>query len=384
MKKELFLAVATLVGFVVGAGILGLPYVFSQSGFLVGALNVVLIGLAVMVLNLMIGETSLRTKKIHQLVGYTGKYLGLNGKKIMLFFLSVEWFGAMVAYIVKIGEILSALIRPFIEIDPLICSIIFALMGSYLIYKDLLLIEKSEFWLVTLTIIIILSIGILCMPSLNPINLQGFNIQHLWLPFGVTLFAFGGAGAIPEMREELAKNKKLLKKAIIIGGLIPIALYLIFPLFIVGVTGSATTEEGILGLANILGYKILLLGGFFAILAMSTSFLAVGLAIKDIFKFDMKKTNLNSTMLACIVPLIVSILVVLLKIDKVFYNVIDMCGSVFYPFTGIIFVLTFWQAKVKGDRKPEYSLKFGKLLGILLIILFLLGFANKMMRTFFV
>ena len=43
MGKELFVAVATLVGFVVGAGILGLPYVFAQSGFLTGVLSVLFI-----------------------------------------------------------------------------------------------------------------------------------------------------------------------------------------------------------------------------------------------------------------------------------------------------------------------------------------------------
>ena len=86
-NKNLFEAVATLVGFVVGAGILGLPFVFSRAGFWTGVLNVIVIGAAVLVLNLMLGEISLRTKQSHQLSGYASKYLGHKWKKNGLLFL---------------------------------------------------------------------------------------------------------------------------------------------------------------------------------------------------------------------------------------------------------------------------------------------------------
>ncbi len=36
MKKKLFQAIATLTGTVIGAGFLGIPYVMSKSGFLIG------------------------------------------------------------------------------------------------------------------------------------------------------------------------------------------------------------------------------------------------------------------------------------------------------------------------------------------------------------
>ena len=38
MKKEFFNAIWTFVGVTVGAGILGLPYVFSKAGFYTGIL----------------------------------------------------------------------------------------------------------------------------------------------------------------------------------------------------------------------------------------------------------------------------------------------------------------------------------------------------------
>ena len=40
-KKRLFEAVSTLVGCVIGAGILGIPYVVAKAGFVTGLVNIV-------------------------------------------------------------------------------------------------------------------------------------------------------------------------------------------------------------------------------------------------------------------------------------------------------------------------------------------------------
>ena len=386
MKKELFLAIATLVGFVVGAGVLGLPYVFSRSGFITGVLNVILIGLAVMVLNLMLGEINLRTKKSHQLVGCAEKYLGKKGKKIMMLFLLLGWYGAMIAYTIKMGEFFSVLLEPLFLLDPIYYSIIFAMVGGIFIYKGLGVIKKCEFSMIIITLLIMVVIGIFCLPNINPNNLQIFNLKQFLFPFGVVLFAFGGAGAIPEMKEILKKDKKLLKKAIIIGTSISMLIYILFPLFVVGVTGNSTTDGAIIGLGNALGPRVLLIGILFGLLTMSTSFLVVGLAIKEIFKFDCgnkfkcKINDLIPSLLACVVPFIIAIIIMFLKIDNAFYKVIDINGAFIYPITSILFVLMFWKSREKGERKPEYVLKYGKLMGWIIILLFLAGFINELIR----
>jgi tyrosine-specific transport protein len=380
MEKPLFVATATLIGFVVGAGILGLPYAFSKTGFLTGALNIIIIGLAILFLNLMIGETCLRTKTRHQLTGYIEKYLGYRWKNIMVILLSLGWYGAMIAYIIKIGEFLSALINPFFQINSIYFSVIFALIGSYSVYKGISIIKKSEFWMVFLTLTTLIVIGIFSIPNMQIANLDGFQLSKFWIPFGVVLFAFGGAGAIPEMREELKKDKYLMKHAIILGTVISALIYLLFPLFVVGVTGLNTTDGAIIGLGKSLGYKMLLLGVFFGMLTMSTSFLVVGLAMKEIFKFDYKKNNKASSLGACLIPFISSLIIILLKIDNAFYKVIDITGSLLYPLTSILLVIMFWKAKKVGERKPEYSLKYAKILGISIIILFLAGFVNELIK----
>ena len=103
-RKHFLEAIATLTGMVIGAGILGIPYVIAKSGFLTGLIDLVIIGLAILVLNLYVGEIVLRTKEKHQLTGYAKKYLGKWGKRLMMFSMVFGLYGALIAYTIKEGE----------------------------------------------------------------------------------------------------------------------------------------------------------------------------------------------------------------------------------------------------------------------------------------
>ena len=78
MKKQALLweAISTFVWTIIGAGILGIPYVVAQAGLWTGIVVIVALGLVSMILYLYLGEITLRTKGFHQLTGYSEKYLG--------------------------------------------------------------------------------------------------------------------------------------------------------------------------------------------------------------------------------------------------------------------------------------------------------------------
>ncbi|MFH1328389.1 MAG: hypothetical protein ABIH76_06070, partial [Candidatus Bathyarchaeota archaeon] len=59
------------------------PYVFAKSGFIIGLCWLIFLDAILILVNLYIGEVTLRTKGTHQLQGYAKKYLGLKGSKIM-------------------------------------------------------------------------------------------------------------------------------------------------------------------------------------------------------------------------------------------------------------------------------------------------------------
>jgi len=273
------------------------------------------------------------------------------------------------AYIMGGGLALSNIIG----LDPLLCSVIFFGAISWIIYLGLDTIEKSEAFVMPCMITVVIIIFFLAVFKINPVNLSEFSFSKMLIPYGVVLFAFIGTSAIPEMGEELAKSKKDLKKAIIIGSLIPLAVYILFATSIVGVLGSKTHEIGALGLAAILGERMAFIGALFALLTVSTSFMVLGLALKELFWYDYDLRKNTSWLLACFVPFILFLLV--RKVVS-FTTVLDITGIITGAIIGILVVIMAINAKKKSERKPEYSIYINKFIAFIIILLFIIGAVN--------
>jgi tyrosine-specific transport protein len=370
-KKRLFEAVATLVGCMIGAGILGIPYVVAKAGFITGIINILVLGVVFLFIHLYLGEVVLRTKGKHQLTSYAEKYTGKAGKYFMFISMIVGIYGAIVAYIMGGGEALASITG----LDSLLCSVIFFGILSWLVYVGLKAIEESEAFAMPLVLILAVLIFAFAVTKLNPAHLSEFNFSKLLVPYGVVLFAFIGTSAIPEMGEELAKYKKDMKKAIIIGSLIPLVVYVLFATSIIGVLGKNTQEIGALGLAAILGEKMAFVGAIFALLTMSTSFLVLGLALKELFWYDYGLRKNTSWLLACFVPFLLFLLIKTHNLAS-FTKILDVAGVITGAIIGVLIVLMVMNAKKKGERKPEYSIYINKFIAFLLIVIFIIGAIN--------
>ena len=111
MKKMVIIQGSSIIiGTIIGAGILGLPFAFMKAGFLTGLLVLIIISLCVVVLALFLGEVTLRTKKNYQLSGYTGIYLGKNIKNVQAILLLFGMYSALLAYTIGQGAILYNLL----------------------------------------------------------------------------------------------------------------------------------------------------------------------------------------------------------------------------------------------------------------------------------
>ena len=377
ISRNSFGAIATLIGCIIGAGVLGIPYVVAKAGFITGLIDIILIGIVMMVMHLYLGEVVLRTKGNHQLVGYAEKYLGKIGKKLMLFAMVFVIYGALVAYTIKEGHFLNALFNTYFGGSPFTYSLIFLGLMAFLVYFELNVLEKSEILLVSILIGVIFLICIFALPHVDINNLTSFNPGSFFLPYGVILFAFLGTVAVPEMKEELKENKAYLRKAIIIGCLIPLVIYIIFAAVVVGVTGINTTDGAILGLGNALGYEMLVFGTLFGIIAMMSSFLILAFSLKEMFEYDYKIDKFSSWFLTCSVPLVIFMLGV-----KSFVRTIGVAGSFSGGLMGILIVLMYIKAKKLGSRKPEYSIKKSSIIIWVLILLFVFGIFYELLNVF--
>ncbi len=371
-SKPFFEAIATLVGTIIGAGVLGIPYVVAKAGFLTGLVDLIVLGVAVLILYLYLGEVVLRTRGDYQLTGYAERYLGKTGKVAMFFSMIFGNYGALVAYIIGVGAALSAI---FNSTNSLLFSMLFFGFAFIVIFFGGVAVKESELLMSGLVVLMVIVICVLGIGKIDFSNLAKLSFKDLFLPYGVILFALAGSVAIPEMKKELAKNKKLLKKAIIIGALIPIVLYALFTFVVVGITNLATTEVATIGLGEKIGRTAVLFGNLFAVLSMSTSFLVLALSLKHMY-YDYKINRTIAWLLACIPPLLIFLIG-----NRAFVATLGFTGAIAFGIGGILNILMFWKAKKLGNRRPEYSIKKNALVGIVLIIIFILGIIYEILRT---
>ncbi|MDD5222035.1 MAG: aromatic amino acid transport family protein, partial [Patescibacteria group bacterium] len=163
--------------------------------------------------------------------------------------------------------------------------------------------------------------------------------------------SIAGASAVPELKEILDKNKKGIKKAIILGTVLPIIFYFVFSLGIVGASGAKTSPEGIMGMKGIFSQTIVDLAAILGILCVATSYLVMGITLKKIFIYDLKITKAVSLLLVCLIP----IALFLLGMQN-FIWILSFLGLWLGAGEGILLLTMHRRAKAAGDRKPEYSL----------------------------
>ena len=370
--KDCFIGTFTYIAYVIGAGIFGIPYVVSKIGFLYGAILIILIGIAVLITHLMIGEMALSCKGSHQLVGYCKKFLGNKWKWIMFINVAVWVYGALIAYLIGVSNVLSSIFGG----SDLVYDLIVFFILSLLVYAGITLFEEIEVFFTVIMFLVLLAVSILGIYHassqnllyLNPSKLSFLNL--IFLPYGVILFALLGESAIPTIRDELKKHEIFLKESIIFGGVLVIIVYILFALGVVGVTGLNTTQVATIGLQQSLGKFAWLLGNLFAIFAMSTSFLALGFALKNTYNEDLKLEKHLSWGLVCVIALL---LYLFARGNTSFTQIIGLTGAVSGGISGIILVYMHAKCKDCQERKPEYKVKRSIFIHGLLFLMYLAG-----------
>lgn len=387
-KLKFFDAIGTIVGTTIGAGIFGLPYVFYKSGFLIGLINIVILFFAVMLINLYTAKITLLQKKPLELTGYAKILFGDTGKHIMAFLMFLSIIGALLAYIIGIGNSLASIF----PISSFLASIISFFILASIVYFDLKGVKESETILTVLMIFVVIFLIFLCFAKfdirninfLNP-NFQNFfsnfSFFNLFYPYGVILFSFLCLSAIPEARQEMKGNEKNLKKAILLGTVIPFVVYILFVFAIVGVSGNKTTEIATVGIYK-LGKLVIIFSNLFVILAMATSFITLALALKWMLQYDYKINKLIAWFISCFIPLFMFV-----AGFQSFIRVLSITGGIAGGLQCIMVLIMFKKAtKLKTKEKEKLKIKenefkefrnfkipFNNLLFFVLLILFILG-----------
>lgn len=357
--KSIVFPIATLAGTIIGVGIFALPYIASKIGFLAMMGYFLVLGFLVILLHIFFGEVSLATPDLKRLPGFAKFYFGKTAEKIAAASFIFGSFGSILAYLIIGGEFLGGLLAPYFGGDIFLWTLIYFILGAGFVYFGIRWIEKIEFWGLVSFFAILLFLFLRSQPFLKADNLLlPFDWKYLFLPYGPILFALWGASLIPEIEEMMGKNKRLLTLVITISVLISIVFYALFTYIVLGVMGNQTTESALAGLKNILGNDVASIGFIFGIIATFTSFITVGLTLKNVFHFDLKFNKNFAWLITFFVPLILFIIGI-----KQFIPVVSFIGGFSLGIEGIFILLMY--DKVKKGKRRIFVLP--------LILIFILG-----------
>lgn len=350
--------IAIIVGANIGAGILSLAYGARNAGWPVLVFWIVVAGIFTTISMLYVAETTLRTKETLQLSGLAEKYVGKFGSWLMFASVLVNSLGALIAYTTGSGKILSE----FLGVHPTVGSIIFFIPGVLVIWFGLKatgIAEKFITFGMAILIVILIAASIIG-PGLKTEFLLYSNFKFAIPVFSLAIFAFLAQYTVPELARGFAgsNNIRNLPKAIIVGMTITGILLILVPMAALGITGPKNATEVVtIAWADALGLWAFFIANGFALLAMLTSFWAIGGSfltnIVDKFKFPSeldKKHRLISIAFVVIPPFLIAYSGLVGFVDA-----ISISGAFGGAVMAILPVMMINKARKINEREPEWT-----------------------------
>ena len=248
------------------------------------------------------------TKGARRLTGYAQIYLGNKAKFIALIITIGSYYGSMLVYGLLGGKFLTNFFDFFNGYTEQLLTIAFFGAGALLSLFNIKRIGNISFYLTAPLIGFIFYFIYIAAPN---ISLDNFLTQPDWLynadwflPYGVWLFSLSGFAALPEVRDlfektSLAKFKKVISISLFLSAI----FYLLFIFVVLGSSGSLVTEDALSGAARVLGAKALTIGSLIGFFAVFTSYLALLVSLKNIFRFDYKAPFALSWLISFLPPI---------------------------------------------------------------------------------
>ena len=369
-------AIGMMIGAVIGVGVFGIPFAFAQSGVPIGLLELFGIGVIMIVLQFMLAEIALQTHGKHRLVGYIEIYLGRFWKSIATAAVCANAWGAMLAYLIIGGSFLHLLFSSTLGGSLDWYSYAIAIIAGLLLYFGLQFASRLELFVIGSLLFLFVFIIFLAIPHIQIANLQTVHLVNTFVPYGIILFALSSMGIIPEMKDVLGSHSKSqLGQAALIGMITVIALYSLFAVSVVGVTGSHTTQAAFEGLVPIFGNSFRVVTALLGTLTVLSIFVMLGIQLINTFQFDFKRSHKTAWAMTVLVP------VALFAFGfREFVHLVGFIGSVFGGLLGILIVVTYLRMKKTLMCRVHHCLNFPNILSWLVFFVFLIGILFKLFQ----
>ncbi|HUY69603.1 MAG TPA: aromatic amino acid transport family protein [Candidatus Tyrphobacter sp.] len=355
MFGKFLLGAGLLAGTIIGAGVFVLPFVFAQAGVLTCLAYLIFFTWLVFAVHAMYADVVARTEGDHRLVGFSGLYLGIWGRRIALVINFIGLLLALVAYLI-LGGRFAHLIWP-LPIGSLV--FLFWALGTLMIFWKIRRLALGEL-LATISMILLIVLLVSSSFARNDLSLLFdfsrfglplVSLPNIFLPYGAILFALWGRTAIPPLVRML-KGKisaDLLKKTILAGVFVSALVYLFFVFGVLNYSARLPiTEDALSGLLTVLPAGLVWLIGLLGLLALFTSYAVIGRNIYQGLTLDVKANKLVAGLGVALIPMLIY-----LAGFRSLISLVGVVGGIFIAAEGILIPLIWLKA---SKRNAEQAL----------------------------
>ncbi len=367
-----------VAGTTIGAGMLALPVMSSFVGF-VPSIAIFLFCWGVMLATAFFfldanfaveGEPNL-ISMVHKTLGSWGKGLSWIVYLLLLYSLTAAYISASSPLFVLAIQYVTGYTLPH-WLGPFCLPLIF----GFSVYLGTLGVD-----VINRILMLGLCVSYLLLVVFLPEHIDGALLAHVdWNPtfmvFPVVITSFGYHIIIPSLTTYMNHDKKKLRWILVVGSLLPLVIYLLWLVFILGIV-PLSGESGLVHawkhgvsatnpLIQIVANNWIRIGAhFFSFFAIVTSFLGVTLSLSDFLTDGFKiKKSWEGRLVACLLTFVPPLIFVF-AYQRGFFVALEYAGA--FVAVLLIFLPAMMAWKL---RKPRfYSTVWGRIL-LLFIILF--------------
>lgn len=360
-----------VAGSCIGAGMLALPILTGLSGFY-PSLAVMIFSWGFMTFTaLLLLEINGWFKKQVNLVTMAYESIGQKGRIIAWLSYLFLFYSLLVAYTAASGKVFSAILEAVIgvRLAASVASIFFTVLFGMIVYIGTRAVDQFNRALMVGLIATYLGMIALGISRIEPNLLANSMPKYVLISLPVLVVSFGFQNMIPSLTAYMKGDLNRVRKSIIGGSLITLAIYLVWLMLVLGVVpldliqqSYAKGEEATIPLRQVLGASgISHFSQGFAFFAIVTSFLAQGLTLThflaDGFKLQPKRSNLWwLSALALLPPLVLA-----LYNPNIFFRALSFAGGICaMVLFGILPIWMVWVGRYRRKHPSEYHVSGGK------------------------
>lgn len=385
MNFKLLGSILLVVGTSIGAGMLALPIATAQLGF-PGSLILLFICWIVMAAGaFLLLEVNLWVPLNSNLNTMARTTIGPIGQIISWITFLLLLYSLLCAYIGGGSDLFHNLLaRANIDIPMWAASIIFTILFGSVVYLGIRSVDYVNRGLMMVKFAAYILLVLLLMPLVSSAKLAGGNLSHITsaTAITVTITSFGYGTIVPSLRIYFGNDINGLKKAILIGSLIPLFCYIAWDAVIMGIIPL----DGQHGLINILhssnstsdlvntlnaaasSHSATFFVELFTSICVLTSFLGVSLCLTDFWADALQLEKKGYKNLLITAATFLPPLIVVLFFPGTFVTALKYAGVYCIVLLILLPAWMAWVGRYKRSLTTHFTVPGGKPLLIVLIL----------------